>query len=359
MAKYRPVYTKIWKDKDFLNAGKDSKLLFLYFITNESITNSGIYEIPLKTIAMETGIPSPTVRELLTNGSIKNIEYDMENEIAFVMNSRKYCSGGNPAQVEKGILSEFKQTSKTFLWNSFLEINPQFKTKLSTVGQPLVKGTLPLPLPIEVEVSLNKKTPSPVKDDKKIEKEIMEYFNKAAGKRCEPTALNMGFISARLKEGYKKERFFHAIDCKVADWKNDQKMNEYLRPKTLFNASNFEGYANQVKASTGRSGIFSGVSTEPVETVKRSPVSAEVSSVWEKTVKKIKMELSEEDFSSWFSKLYPRGLDSGLLSVAAPNQLTRKRMIENYRGTIEEKWHSVAGEIVMVDFCVENLEVAV
>ena len=80
MPKYRPVYTKIWKDRDFLKAGKDAKLLFLYFITNESITNSGIYEIPIKTISVETGIPCSTVEQLLGNRSIKNIEYDLEND---------------------------------------------------------------------------------------------------------------------------------------------------------------------------------------------------------------------------------------------------------------------------------------
>lgn len=188
MPKYRPVYTKIWKDRDFLKAGKDAKLLFLYFITNESITNSGIYEIPIKTISVETGIPCSTVEQLLGNRSIKNIEYDLENEIVFVANARKYCSGGNPAQVEKGIISEFKQNSKTFLWNLFLELNPQFKEIFSTVGQPLVNRSLPLPLPLPLKDLNNNSTNS--KFEKWFEEDWKNYPKKGVKQKAKQKYLS-------------------------------------------------------------------------------------------------------------------------------------------------------------------------
>ena len=37
------------------------------------------------------------------------------------------------------------------------------------------------------------------------------------------------------------------IDIKTSQWLNDKKMNIYLRPKTLFNASNFESYLNEIR----------------------------------------------------------------------------------------------------------------
>jgi uncharacterized phage protein (TIGR02220 family) len=357
MAKYRPVYTKIWKDKDFLNAGKDSKLLFLYFITNESITNSGIYEIPLKSIAMETGIPCPTVRELLVNGSIKNIEYDLENEIVFVTNSRKYCPGGNPAQVERGIITEFKQTSKTFLWNSFLDINPQYKTKLSTVGQPLTNGSLPLPLPLKKKVLINNKTLE-AEQIKKEGLEILEYLNKKAGKKFQPTDKNLGFIGARQSEGYGKDRFLHAIDCKVLDWKGDPKMDEYLRPKTLFAAGNFEGYANQIKPGPKKRRGYSGDLMDQEETIKRPPPSDELRGVWEKTIEKLESIIPGEEFARLFGDAYPRSLEAGRLEVAVPNQIIRKTMIEFYRDVFESKLSETLGAPGLVDFCIENLAVA-
>jgi len=43
----------------------------------------------------------------------------------------------------------------------------------------------------------------------------------------------------------KREVFKVVIYKKCLDWKNDSKMNQYLRPATLFAASKFEGYLNQ------------------------------------------------------------------------------------------------------------------
>lgn len=149
MSKYSPIYQKIWKDKDFLKSSKDAKLIFFYLTTNEALHISGIYEIPLSTIAYETGIQLATVRQVLTNGSIKNVVYDMENEMVFLVNRlKKYSQGGNPDQVEKGVLKQFQETCKTPLWNLFLEANPYFKTLFPTLDQPLTKGSLPLPLPL-------------------------------------------------------------------------------------------------------------------------------------------------------------------------------------------------------------------
>lgn len=148
MAKYRNVHVKMWIDRDYMKLGKDAKLLFLYLITNPYINNSGIYELPIKTISTDTSIPCPIIEQLLVNQSIKNIFYDLENEVVYVSNIRKYNKTGNPVQVEKGIISEFGENSGTFLWKMFVELNPQFKGKLSIIDQSLPNDSLPLPLPL-------------------------------------------------------------------------------------------------------------------------------------------------------------------------------------------------------------------
>jgi uncharacterized phage protein (TIGR02220 family) len=240
MSKYRPVYTKIWKDKDFLGLVKDAKLLFLYFITNESITNSGIYEIPLKTISAETGIGLPTVDHMLSNGSIKNLVYDRENEIVFVTNARKYCRGGNPSQVEKGVVNEFKQTSKTFLWNLFLELNPCFKDIFSTVDQPLPNGTLPLPLPLVVNNNNRRNS-----EQEKLAKQVISHLNEKAHRNFKETDTSVSIIVGRLKDGYALDDCKRVVDVKVGQWLGDEKMDKYLRPQTLFNKEKFDGYLNE------------------------------------------------------------------------------------------------------------------
>ena len=50
-------------------------------------------------------------------------------------------------------------------------------------------------------------------------------------------------ITGRLKEGYTADDMIRVIDDKCQVWLADEKMQEYLRPKTLFNATNFSQYA--------------------------------------------------------------------------------------------------------------------
>lgn len=140
MAKYRPIYTKIWKDPDFQEYTPITKLLFLYLCTNDSTSDSGIYQITIKTISTETDIPLGTVREQLENGSIRNISYDFDNKIVFVEKFKEYNKGGNPTFVQKGIANDFKTLNYTYLWTKFIEIYPEFEEIIRTVGEPLVNS---------------------------------------------------------------------------------------------------------------------------------------------------------------------------------------------------------------------------
>lgn len=214
MSNYSPLHKKIWRDKDFKKSKKDAKLLFLYLISNESINNSGIYEIPISTISEETGIGCPTVTQLLGNGSIKNIHYDLENEIVFVVNRRKHSPGGNPAQVEKGITSEFKQTSKTFLWNEFLKLNPQFKEMFSTVGQPLVNGTVPVLIPVVIK-DLNNNKPLKMENEKKLNdnfEEDWERYPRKAGNKKKAESCYLKSVTSESK----RQAFLAKMETYVA-----------------------------------------------------------------------------------------------------------------------------------------------
>lgn len=77
-------------------------------------------------------------------------------------------------------------------------------------------------------------------------KQIIEYLNLKTNKKytikSKPT---IGFINGRFSEGRTLEDFYHVIDVKVSHWLGDPKWDSYLRPSTLFNATNFENYMNQ------------------------------------------------------------------------------------------------------------------
>ena len=89
-------------------------------------------------------------------------------------------------------------------------------------------------------------TPNNILDNISISniKYIVEYLNKKAGTRYKPTSKEtQKHINARLAEGYTVADFVQVIDKKCAAWKGDAKMEEYLRPATLF-GTKFEGYLN-------------------------------------------------------------------------------------------------------------------
>ncbi len=75
-------------------------------------------------------------------------------------------------------------------------------------------------------------------------KEIIDYLNEKTGKSFRHQGKkNKDLIQARFNEGYTLEDFKRVIDIKVDDWLKDKKMQEYLRPETLF-SNKFEGYLN-------------------------------------------------------------------------------------------------------------------
>lgn len=65
MAKNRIVNTKFWSDNYISNLDPLEKLLFLYFITNPYTNLSGIYEITIKQIALDTGIDRENLEKVL------------------------------------------------------------------------------------------------------------------------------------------------------------------------------------------------------------------------------------------------------------------------------------------------------
>lgn len=74
--------------------------------------------------------------------------------------------------------------------------------------------------------------------------EIVGYLNEKTDRKYRPhSKKTKAHISARWREGYRLEDFKKVIDCKVTAWALDEKMNEYLRPETLF-GTKFESYLN-------------------------------------------------------------------------------------------------------------------
>lgn len=79
---------------------------------------------------------------------------------------------------------------------------------------------------------------------KHIYKDIVEYLNLKTNKNFKYTTKSTReHIHARLEEGFTLEDFKAVIDNKSSEWNDDSRMNEYLRPSTLF-GTKFESYLN-------------------------------------------------------------------------------------------------------------------
>ncbi|GLY11369.1 phage replisome organizer N-terminal domain-containing protein [Pseudobacillus badius] len=75
--------------------------------------------------------------------------------------------------------------------------------------------------------------------------EVVDYLNqKARTKYRASSKKTQNLIKARFNEGFTLDDFKTVIDKKTAEWLTDQKMNQYLRPETLF-GTKFESYLNQ------------------------------------------------------------------------------------------------------------------
>src|SRR5699024_4569476 len=84
-------------------------------------------------------------------------------------------------------------------------------------------------------------------------KEIIDYLNEKTGRKYKHTAkLNRRVIKARMNEGYTIEDYKTVIDKKNAKWIKDKKMEEFLRPKTLF-GNKFDRYLNESNVAQNKS----------------------------------------------------------------------------------------------------------
>jgi len=92
--RYRPIFTKIWRDTKFLRLNTGARLVFLHLLTNDAYTVSGVYAVPFKSIVYETGLDRRTVRkafrELEENEMARYFDEKGE-EIAWVVNGLRYA----------------------------------------------------------------------------------------------------------------------------------------------------------------------------------------------------------------------------------------------------------------------------
>jgi hypothetical protein len=111
--KQRYINTRFWNDSYVSELDPIEKLLFIYFLTNEHTNISGIYEVPLKIIGIETGIDTTMVNKVLPRLSDK-INY-VDGHVV-IKNFLKHQETGSE-NTKKGIINCLKDLDEKFIKN--------------------------------------------------------------------------------------------------------------------------------------------------------------------------------------------------------------------------------------------------
>ena len=123
MAKVRPILIQIWEDEDFQNYTVTEKLLFISLFTNKNVTESGVYHITFKTIRNLTDVPIKDVKKSVLETFSKKVVYDSQNSLIWIKNFLKHNCVGNPCNVVRSILIDYKATKRSNVWDGYWEHN--------------------------------------------------------------------------------------------------------------------------------------------------------------------------------------------------------------------------------------------
>lgn len=242
--RYQKIESHIWNDEKFIALTAFQQRLFFYILTSPHNNLLGLYVLKqgyacedLKSLPKDF---QKDLRKLCESGLVR---YDWELQVVWIPKFLKHNPITNPNQ-KKAALKIIGKLPKTFLIKALV-------STLSWLTEGLPKGLPEAPKEglskpeTETETELDTLSGKPDLVD-----EVVEYLNQILGTKYKPTTkITKTLVEGRQKEGYGFEDFKIVIDKKTKEWKDDKEKAKYLRPETLFHASKFEGYLNQLSSS--------------------------------------------------------------------------------------------------------------
>jgi uncharacterized phage protein (TIGR02220 family) len=275
---YGKLHSSFWTSPTIRAVSEDGRTLAAYLLSSPHSNMLGCFRIPDGYVCEDLGWDSERVTkgfaELFNNGFATRSE---GSKWVVIHKFLKWNQPENP-NVVKAAEKLFDQIPvgsgvKPLLVAGIREFEPRFNpSKLKgfeTVSEGLPKGIPPEPEPEpqpepepEKEESLSGE-PDDADDEsdegevevqaEKPVREILDYLNLRTGAAFRMVDSNTRLIQARLDSGATAEQIKAVIDVKVKEWAKDRKWSKYLRPKTLFNATNFEQYLGELPKKQSRS----------------------------------------------------------------------------------------------------------
>lgn len=257
------MYTKIWTDEWFRGLSPKTQRVFLYLLTNPHSNMVGLYVLPTGYAVADLGGDQAEYQAAMSEmmvGQDSRVEFDEKTNVIFIRNYLEYNPIANANQ-EKGAATTLLGLPKSRLISRFLEHLTQFDEAVGKrVGEGLRRGLASAPKPeSDSESDSGLKTMSGKPDASKSEAsngkpktyrdlavQVLAFLNSKTGRNYRPVDANLLLIAARLKSGVTVEQIHQVIARQCLKWRGDAKMDQYLRPATLFRASNFEQYLGEL-----------------------------------------------------------------------------------------------------------------
>ena len=149
----RGFQTELWTDPFIQGLSPEAKLLFIYLWTNKHCNQAGLYEITLKTMAFDTGLPLETFAERLKQLEPKVVWYPEQNLIWVKNFLKRQCKSQSFLVAAAKCLKLMTANSlvKEFLnYNQSLNLTPLYEDSGGTVLPPSPHrgNTIPNPVPV-------------------------------------------------------------------------------------------------------------------------------------------------------------------------------------------------------------------
>ena len=189
----------------------------------------------------------------LTNTSADTVAVAMKTFIEIGLVSRLDSGEIYMNQINEMIGTETDVARRVRKHRARKAINSNVSKGLLQSNTDETKSNTDIEIDIEKEIE-NRENHSTAKAERIPYKEIIDYLNEQTGRKYSHKAnKNQDLIKARWNEGFRLDDFIQVVDNKVNDWLRDEKMNQYLRPATLF-SNKFDGYLNETNKRKVASG---------------------------------------------------------------------------------------------------------
>lgn len=231
MARIRTIKPDFWTDDKLTECSLSARLLFIgtwNFADDNGNLDRSAKQIKARVFPVDNIDCGPLLAELITQGLL--IEYSVSGKnYLHIHGFAKHQLINRPSKPTCPAYDESLNTHGV-LTESSLPTHDGREGK-GREGIEALSGN-PDPVPAK-----------PKKQTRTIEAEkVLAHLNDVCGSRFKPVPANLSLITARLAEGATVDEMKSVINCQNREWSNDDTMRKYLRPKTLFNATNYASY---------------------------------------------------------------------------------------------------------------------